>query len=231
MMWMKNLHDTLKRWWTEGAALLTPDPPPPITYEQIWQSQYPLFCFGQNGHDPFTVDDSFKHVFVTGATGSGKTSGSLATFYRSYLAAGYGGLVFCAKKDEKSLWEFYCRQTGRLDDLVIVATDSETPHRFNFLDYELRREGRGAGSVTNIVDLFSTIMDIIENNTKEALSEDFWDRTALDLVRYAVIVLGLCAAPISVETIEWFILSAPQKHEVGDPTPLQGNGFRKPTAT
>lgn len=190
---------------------------PPLTWADVWQSKHPLFYFGKHQRDPFTVEDSYKHIFAVGASGSGKTSGSLALFARTYLQAGYGGLVMCAKREERALWEFYCRQTGRTKDLIVVATDSDMPFRFNFLDYELRRKGRGAGSVTNIVDLFSTIMDIIENNTKEAMSEDVWDRTALDLVRYAVIVLSFCDAPLTIETIEHCILDAPQKHEVNDP--------------
>ena len=60
-------------------------------------------------------------------------------------------------------------------------------------------------------------MDIIENNTKEALSEDFWDRTALDLVRYAVIVLSQCHSPLTIENIERFVLSAPNEAEANAP--------------
>jgi hypothetical protein len=192
-------------------------PPPALTYEQMWRDDFPLLYFGRGKQDPYCVGDSYKHCFVTGASGSGKTSGSLATLFRAYLRTGYGGLVLCAKPDERALWERYCRQTGRLDDLVVVAPEAGIPWRFNFLDYELRRKGRGAGSVTNIVELFSTIMDIIENNTKEKISEDFWDRTALDLVRYAVIVLSVCEVTLSVENIKRFIASAPQKGEGQDP--------------
>jgi len=188
----------------------------PLTYEECWYDDFPLFYFGPGKRNPYTVGNSFNHIFVSGASGSGKTTGSLATISRAYLAAGYGGLVLCSKESDKADWKLYCDQTGRGDDLVIVSAEDGMPFRFNFLNYELRRKGRGAGSVTNIVDLFSTIMDIIENNTKEAMSEDFWDRTALQMVGFAVIVLSLCEEPLTVKNIKRLITTAPQKGQVSD---------------
>ena len=185
------------------------------TVEDIWQEDFPLFYFGRNRQDPFTVGDSFRHVFVTGASGSGKTSGSISTLSRAYLAAGYGGLVLCAKPEEAALWQRYCAETGREQDVIVVTAGG--PWRFNFLDYELRRKGRGAGSVTNIVENFSTIQDIVENNTRESLGEDFWDRTAIELVIYTVIVLSLCQEPLTLQNIKRFITSAPHRGDLHSP--------------
>lgn len=199
----------------QRIASLRPTPSP-LTWKEIWRSEHPLFYFGTNERDPFTVDDSFKHVFVTGASGSGKTSGSLATVFRAYLSAGYGGLVLCAKPSERALWtEQYCRQTGRVDDVIVVTPGGE--HRFNFLDHELRRQSRGSKSVTNIVELFVTIQSIIENDTKESLGEDFWDRSTKDLITYTVVILSLCEAPLTLANIKRFITSAPHKGQKDDP--------------
>jgi type IV secretory pathway TraG/TraD family ATPase VirD4 len=188
---------------------------PPLSPEQVWQDDFPLFYFGKGRRDPFTVGDSFKHVFVSGASGSGKTTGSLATLFRAYLRAGYGGLVLCAKSDERARWEALCRQCGREADMVVVSTGGGMPYRFNFLQYELRR--RGGGSVMNVVSLFSNIKDVIENNTRESLDTSFWDTTALDLLKYTVIVLSLCRVPLTMENIDAFIASAPQPGQAGDP--------------
>lgn len=186
-----------------------------LKQEDLWQQDNPLFYFGKGKTDKFSVGDSMKHVFITGASGSGKTSGSMATILRAYLQAGYGGLVLCAKPEEVEIWQNYCKQTGREDDLIRVSTNSQW--HFNFLDYELRRHGRGAGSTTNIIEVISTIGDIIENNTKESLGEDFWDRSAMQLVAYTVIILSLCREPLTMQNIEEFIVSAPYKGEKDDP--------------
>ena len=110
--------------------------PPTPTWEQLWRDEdTPLFYFGRHQRDPFTIGDSFKHVFAVGASGSGKTSGSIATIGRAYLQAGHGALILCAKPDERALWERYAKQVNRERDVVVVSTDSS--ERFNFLDYEL----------------------------------------------------------------------------------------------
>ena len=81
--------------------------------------------------------------------GSGK---SLA---RVYLKNGFGGLVLCAKPDEKDTWIRYAQDTGREEDLILFSKDSK--YEFNPLDYELTREGKGAGDVFNLSYLFMEI--------------------------------------------------------------------------
>ena len=219
MAWMKQpltqAQETIKTWFqslTDNTGATKP------TLEDVWHSRVPLFYFGKNGYDGFTVDDSYRHVFVTGASGSGKTTGSLSHFAYTYLLAGYGALVLCAKPEEADSWREYCAQTGREADLIVVSLEGDMPYRFNFLDYELRRrDGRGAGSVNSLLQLFSTIMDIIENNTREALSLDFWDRTALDCIGAAITVLSLCDTPLTIQNIKRFIAAAPGKGDLDDP--------------
>jgi hypothetical protein len=191
--------------------------------EISWHQDTPLLKFNEG--DVWTIGDSYKHTITFGATGSGKTTGALATLFRQFLRAGYGGLVLCAKPSEKEDWIRYCKQTNREDSLVIVTADNGMPYRFNFLDYENRRQGRGAGSTTNIIGLFASIMDIIENNTKESQSEDFWDRTALQMVGFAVIILALCNRPLSLKDIKDFIQSAPRSRDEKYMTRWQETSF------
>src|SRR5271154_6699521 len=56
---------------------------------------------------------------------------------RAYLAADFGGLVLCAKKEERRQWQQWAADCNRTDDLVIV--DSTGTFRFNFLEWEARR--------------------------------------------------------------------------------------------
>ncbi len=55
--------------------------------------------------DAFRLADALTGIFVVGSTGSGKTSGGAKFFAYSFLAAGFGGLVLCAKKEERIQWE------------------------------------------------------------------------------------------------------------------------------
>jgi hypothetical protein len=99
----------------------------------------------------FTIADAQTGVAIFGATGSGKTSGPGALLARAYLRAGFGGLVLCAKVEERAQWEAWAKQSGRSDDLVIV--DAAGAARFNFLDWEASRADDGAGFSINVVAL------------------------------------------------------------------------------
>lgn len=186
------------RFWKRQPEQLPSDP---------FSPDMPLLYFSKR--DVWRIADALKHTMVFGASGSGKTSGSLATLARIFLQAGFGGLVLCAKPEERLLWERYAQETGRSQSLVVMTAEGDKPIRFNFLDYELRRQDRGGGSTANIVNLFSTVIDLIENNTQEVGGDKFWDRTALQSVGHAVDVLSLCNRPLTLKDIKRFIQSVP----------------------
>jgi hypothetical protein len=108
----------------------------------------------------FTVADAQTGVAVFGATGSGKTSGPGQLLARAYLKAGFGGLVLCAKTEERAQWEGWAAATGRSGDLIHV--DSSGRARFNFLDWEASRAEEGAGFAINVVALLDEIAGAID---------------------------------------------------------------------
>lgn len=166
----------------------------------------PLFYVSR--HDAWSIRDACEGVQIFGAIGSGKTSGSGATLARSYLSAGFGGIVMCAKPEERRLWEHYARQTGRESHLVIIAPDQ--PWRFNFLDYELRRGGSGGGLTENIVSLLTTVTDLVEGKQEQAGGDRFWERAMRELLRNAVDLLSLAKGTLTLEDICRLVLDAPQ---------------------
>lgn len=107
------------------------------------------------GMDAFRIGDAQTGTCVFGATGSGKTSGVAKHLALGYLAADFGGLVLCAKKEERLQWQQWAQMTGREGDLIIV--DASGKWRFNFLDWEASRTGEGAGLTINIVALLDEI--------------------------------------------------------------------------
>lgn len=82
----------------------------------------PLLHFSSS--DPYRIKDALEGILIFGATGAGKTSGFGAALSTSFLNAGFGGLILCAKADETQLWLDYCREAGRVEDLIIVSPSS-----------------------------------------------------------------------------------------------------------
>ena len=131
---------------------------------------------------------------------------------RSICRAGFGGLVCCAKPEERELWageHGYAAQTGRTQSLLVVEADG--PHCFNFLKYELLRLGQGAGQTESLVNLFSVILEIAEGKTEVGGGRDpFWERASRQLLRNAIDLLSLARGSITLDDLAKLIAEAPQ---------------------
>ncbi len=175
----------------------------------------------------WTLRNAVEGVQIFGGIGSGKTSGSGKMLAIKYLQAGFGGLVLSVKPDERKLWEGYCRETGRTNDLIIVHPDNR--HRFNFIDYEMNREGAGAGLTENLVMVLKTVINAGELQKKTLASNDaFWDN-ALDMLIFNVI--DLCQLAYETVTLKQLISiaqSIPESPEkLKDPDFFLKNEFGK----
>ncbi|NJL70937.1 MAG: hypothetical protein HC888_04625 [Candidatus Competibacteraceae bacterium] len=162
----------------------------PLTFGPWWTPDLSLMQFGQ-GEDAnhWTLQDACEGTFITGATGSGKTSGSGATLARSFLEHGFGGLVLTVKPDERKLWERYAHECGRSAQFCIVEAGGR--HRINFLDYEARRPavGMATGVIENLVTLFYTILEVYTRSQGDQAAKDFWENAGRQLLRNTLRVL------------------------------------------
>jgi hypothetical protein len=156
--------------------------------------------------DFWTVRDSFEGTQIFGAIGSGKTSGSGQAIAKAFLKAGYGGLVLTAKKGERELWEKYAEATGR-QDLIIVSPENHW--RFNFLNYELNRPGKGGGLTENLVALFCHVLEAAERKEQGGGNERFWKDALKNLLRNAIELLKMSKGEVKLEDISRIIESAP----------------------
>ena len=142
-----------------------------------------------------------------------RPSGSGATLAAAFLKAGFGGLVMCAKPEERYLWEQYAESTGRRKSLLIFSPEKDKFHdkfwRFNFLDYELQRAGRGGGHTENIVNLITRIAEVAEGTHDVQSNEPFWERAMRQLVRNAVDILSLTGRQLTLVDMVKIIRSAP----------------------
>ena len=195
---MKKLSQWLNR-FQQPAAQRTAVPSPDSALAA------PLLWLGKN--DPWTIRDACEGTAILGATGSGKTSGSGSALAKSFLRAGFGGLVLCAKSDEVKLWQRYCQETNRSNSLIIFGPAQ--PHRFNFLNYELSRPGAGAGHTENLVRLFTTIMEVAERKGGQGGgNQDFWERTTKQLLRNCIDLVAMARGQLMLQDIYNVLVSA-----------------------
>lgn len=165
-----------------------------------------LMCLSES--DDWTTRDACEGTQIFGAIGSGKTSGSGATLARAFLRAGFGGLVCCAKPEERELWEAYAAECGRAKSLAIFSPNGK--YRFNFLDYELRRVSQGGGITENIVSLLTHIIQIAEGKQETTGGESqFWERAAREMVRNAVELVNLSGETLTLDNLCRLIADAP----------------------
>jgi hypothetical protein len=153
------------------------------------------------------IKDACEGTVIFGGTGSGKTSGSGRALARAFLAAGFGGLVLCAKPDEPGLWRGYASETGRGSDLVMFGAGE--PWSFNFMNYESLRSGAGAGLTENLVTLFMEVSSIGSGDARARGGDPFWERAMRSLIRNCVDVLVMAGEPVSLHSMFDVVRSAP----------------------
>ncbi len=196
------------------------DPTPEISPNDL---SYPLLQLSPHLEDMFYLRDAFAGVQIFGASGSGKSSGSGYHFARSFLEAGYGGLVLCGKNDERPHWQAYAKAVGREDHLVIF--DLKGKWRFNFLDYEYKRSPNKDKLKRNLVHLFGLMGELKDPATGHKQPEPFWKNEGDKLLGHAIEVLTAAKDRISLFDIHEIIMSAPRSDEQTQDETWQAESF------
>jgi len=170
----------------------------------------------------WTVRQAVEGVQIFGGIGSGKTSGSGRMLALKYLQAGFGGLVLTVKPDEKELWENYCKQTNRTDDLLIVEPGRN--NYFNFLDYESGNSNGSTSITENVVQVLKTVIRASEEKASGGSDDPFWE-TALDMLIFHVIDLCKMAyGSISIQQMYDMVQTLPKPDSMNNDkknTPFQ----------
>ena len=168
----------------------------------------PLLSFSK--HDHWTLKDSFEGTLIIGTNGSGKTSGPGRTIAHQFLNYGLGGLVLTAKPDECDLFKSYCKETGRLDDLIIMEPGGE--FRFNFIDYVGRTQvGPGTGLAANVADV---IYQIAGESGQATLQQDsFWEGEQTKVLLNPIETLLLTGAELTPKALYDIVITAPSSQE------------------
>ena len=160
----------------------------------------------------FRLADAQTGVCVFGATGSGKTSGPAKHLAYGYLAADFGGLVLCAKKEERLQWQKWAAECGRTDDLVIV--DAAGKWRFNFLEWEAGRPDASGGLTINIVAILDEIAGAIARSAGKSESgggdNKFWEDALHHMNSNLVDLPVFAGLQVSLPLMRSIVISAPQ---------------------
>ena len=183
----------------------------------------PLLALSQA--DEWTIRDAVSGCFVLGGPGSGKSSGPAKSMILQMLEIGMGGFVLCAKNSEAGKWRRYCREAGRENDLVVFSP--ENPElKFNPLDFEMRRSGRGGGYTGNVTSLFKYLLEISEGGEKSGQGHDpFWERACLELISNTTDVLALAGYKLSLYEMNELIKSCPTEPEEFQSKEWQNSSF------
>lgn len=167
-----------------------------------------LLNFSAQAADAWTLRDACEGTQIFGATGSGKTSGSGQMIAKAFLRAGFGGLVLCAKPGERDQWVRYANETGRIGSTVVF--DESGLHRFNFLNYEMRRGERLV--VHNLVNLFLRVGEAAQPS-RGGGGDEFWRKAMSEMLSYAFLPLYAAYGRIELADLMRLIDTAAQSGE------------------
>lgn len=180
----------------------------------IHDLDYPILHFPSSSHEQstWTIRHAVEGVQIFGGIGSGKTSGSGRMLALKYLKAGFGGLVLTAKPDEKELWQQYCTETRRTQDLVIIEPNGK--YNFNFLEYESTHTDSNEAITENIVQVLKTVIRAGEEKDSGKGDDPFWE-TALDMLIFNVIDLCKIAyGSVSVQMMYDIVQTLPKTTDI-----------------
>ncbi|MEL6256403.1 MAG: TraM recognition domain-containing protein [Bacteroidota bacterium] len=176
---------------------------------------HPLLKFSHDPLEWWTVRDAVRGLQIFGGIGSGKSSGSGKTVAKAFLKNGFGGVVLCAKPDERTNWEKIAKELGRSNDLIIFKEGSE--YEFNPLQYEMTREGKGAGEIFNLTNLFMEIYRMgnrFSGGGGSSEKERYWDNALKRCINRIIQLLQLANEEVSVNNMSNILASAPTQNEV-----------------
>lgn len=173
-----------------------PSPTPPAPYR--YRPEQPFLYL--NGQEYLSHNDAMRHFFITGKSGSGKTTGPMKAILESAMRQGWGILACTVKGDETTLIQALARRTGRLDSLIVV--NPANGWKFSYLDWELNRPGEGSGLVENAVN---GLMTVIENASPKGVRESkdtIWEEAPKRWLRHAMLLIREAQWPVTMDHIK-----------------------------
>jgi hypothetical protein len=198
--------------------------PNAVVVRPRWNMHAPLLSLSKALGDHWTISDACEHTLIMGGTGSGKSTASGVALAHAFLRAQFGGLVLCAKPDERARWQKYAADCNRSQSLLIVNGSGQ--HRFNFLDYLMNRpKQRGGGIVYNAVEALIYLVRLLHGGDIESDNPDFWLKAIHQLITLALLALYHAYGKVSLDGLLKIINSAPKSEEEARDIEFQRGSF------
>ena len=126
------------------------------------------------------------------------------------LKSGFGMCILCAKKDERRRWMRYIEEVApqRMEDVVLFNKKSGLC--FNVLEYEMYREGEGAGENINIIESLMILNDAVrvyQSGSGGGKDERYWDLSLRSLIDRCISTLELAGEEISIPNMRKLVSS------------------------
>lgn len=157
------------------------------------------------GKYELTFEDIMSGVFITGMTGSGKTSGSGRYLLDGMLNLDMGGIMLTAKPEDTKDYAEIVRKAGRGKDLIIVSP--EKGYCFNFIDEEAKRNA----PLDDIIKIISDFINIVDGvNLYEESGDPFWKEARETAIKKSIQLLVMADEAITTQNIAKLLKSGPQ---------------------
>ncbi|MCB1781675.1 MAG: hypothetical protein KDJ34_16620 [Candidatus Competibacteraceae bacterium] len=156
-----------------------------------------------------TLDNLYRGNLALGSNGSGKSSGVIKNLARAALGnLGAGVLVLTAKDDTKD-WIAWCREAGRLDDLIIF---DDKHHRIDFVDYASRNGAEGSKESANLTELLFKVSQATQRFRKHSSAgEAFWPMKGREFVDAAISIHNCAFGRVTIADIARTLEHAPRR--------------------
>ncbi len=177
----------------------------------LYELDFPLFQLSSHEQDFVSLRQLAEGLIVTGGIGSGKSTGSAFLVANSLLKSGQGGTILTAKPEETSVWLEWIRNAGREQDAILINELGQ--HSYNFLRYEMKRQGRGAGYTENVVRLFTSVSEALQGGKLGQGENAYWLMAMQQLLRNAITLLHTVLGEVSVIMLQEVIQAAPTSIE------------------
>jgi hypothetical protein len=184
----------------------------------VWARNFELLRW--TSVDKWTLDQATLGVLISGATGSGKSTGPFQTIIRAFMRYGFAGIFLVAKPNAAAEYIRLAHSENREKDLIVFQPDMPN-QGFNFLTYETQRCGTSKAIVENLVLLLMQAAEIASR--KNGGSHDpFFDSAMKALLRHCLFVVITATDKVDLELVLQIVQTLPQNlNDVEEPERLR----------
>ena len=158
--------------------------------------------------DCLTLRDFFENIFVTGSTGSGKSSTLGHYLIKNMLqskglaqAEKIGMIVFLYKSSDIDLWLRWCEEQGRTDDIIMVNSDDKNV--VNILDHYKDKEAISA------VNALMNLSGLSLGGSSGGGGKAFWEQANRRRLHRLILLNQLSEEPLGIHTLHRIHSSSP----------------------